>query len=220
VYVCTTPSRKNRSLYEMVLGSVPDEAVEAFRELVQLYESETNGYMLSKSGLATQFLNGLDEMTGDEIDKYIVEKKGAARRPMMWEAIAKYKNLYFDLVNQKAVPNYLAAQFGVASPASSEAGSAGEAGSEKGGIDGRISDGTGSFDGSSDSDDSVASHISCSKRIVNVSNNNTSYKLGTPSSFNGDTGKKNPSKPDGQCFFTSIFKSARYIPDNVTRPGP
>ena len=68
VYVCTTPSRKNRSLYEMVLGSVPDEAVEAFRELVQLYESETNGYMLSKSGLATQFLNGLDEMTGDEID--------------------------------------------------------------------------------------------------------------------------------------------------------
>ena len=90
LFMCVTPGKKTKSIYEMMPGDVPGEALDEFKRLQGSYESPHHAYMMSKDGVRELFYTQL--RTGIlDISRYVAPSQGSTKRPFPFPDRASLK---------------------------------------------------------------------------------------------------------------------------------
>ena len=80
LFMCVTPGKKTKSIYEMMPGDIPGEALDEFKRLQGSYESPHHSYMMSKDGVRELFYTQL--RTGIlDISRHVAPSQGSTKRP-------------------------------------------------------------------------------------------------------------------------------------------
>lgn len=107
--ICMDPSHSKPSLYEQVLGDVPPEAMDEWRNLLRSYEPPQYSAHFSKEGAKSFFADSLDNFLLSPVEDYVAASKAAAVRPKIFPDLDYFDGLVIMLNTDRQ--EYLSRKF-------------------------------------------------------------------------------------------------------------